>query len=307
MQDLTIQKALLLAPRLPRLDREVLLSHALGQDRVFLMAHGETRMTPGQTKRYRSFLARAKEHEPIAYIIGTREFYGRDFFVGPGVLIPRPETELLVEQALGRITKYELRSTKKKKVAIVDIGTGSGNIIISIASSLETPYSLLRTPYFKLFAVDTSTRALRIARKNARRHAVTDRITFIQSDLLQKLTGKLKAFDEILILANLPYLSSALYRRVAPNVKRYEPKNALLSGKDGLDHYRRLMSELLTINRAGVKITFFLEISPEQTKKLPALFADITALSSLEIIPDLAGKSRLVIGVIEKSQNKNPA
>jgi len=300
MPDLTIAEALKLPPSLPRLDREVLLSHAIGRDRVFLMAYGETKLTLAQLRRYRAFIARAMKHEPVAYITGTREFYGRDFFVGPGVLIPRPETELLVDIAIKKISEH---AHAKKKCAVIDVGTGTGAIIESVFLSLGS--SVVRKN-ISWFAVDSEAAALRSARKNAK-HQQISTIRFLKSDLLARLSKRLTSYDELFVLANLPYLSDTIYRSAAPNVKRYEPKSALVSGKDGLDHYRRLVAELRAINRAGARVNFFLEISPEQAKKLPALFADITTLSSLEIVPDLAGKSRLVIGVIEKTQNKSSA
>jgi release factor glutamine methyltransferase len=298
---MTVREALMFAPRLPRLDREVLLSHAIGQDRVFLMAHGETELTAAQLNGYRAFIARAMKHEPIAYITGTREFYGRDFFVGPGVLIPRPETELIVDQVLKNISVCAL---SKKKCAVIDVGTGSGAIITSIFLSLKTE----ERKNLSWFAVDNEDAALRYARRNARHLDTNGAIRFLKSDLLSRLLKQLSSCDEIFVVANLPYLSSALYRRAAPNVRRYEPKSALHSGTDGLDHYQRLMTELCSINAAGVKVNFFLEISPEQAKMLSSLCADITALSSLEMVPDLAGKARLVIGTLAgKEQNKNPA
>lgn len=290
---MTIREALMFAPRLPRLDREVLLSHALGRDRISLLSHSEDVVTPRTLKRYRDFLARAAKHEPIAYIIGAREFYGRDFFVGPGVLIPRPETELLVEYAIDRINTS---LTSRKKIAVIDVGTGSGAIIESVFLSLE---SSVVQKNISWFAVDSEIDTLRYARKNARHHQISA-IQFMKSDLLTRVSKRLAGHDELFVLGNLPYLSNTIYRLAAPNVKRYEPKSALLSGRDGLDHYRRLMTELVAISRTGVKINFFLEISPEQAKKLATLFANITTLSALEIIPDLTGRPRLVIGTMEK-------
>lgn len=296
---MTIREALTLYPHLPRFDREVLLSHTVGQDRVFLMAHGEMKLSTQVLKRYRNFLARAAKFEPIAYIVGRKEFYGRDFVVRPGVLIPRPETEIMVEHMINRITTS---FAPRKKIAVIDVGTGSGAIIESIFLSTQKDVQ----KNISWFAIDIEEAPLRAARKNAK-HLGTHNIRFMKSDLLVRVSKRLSNYNEIFVAANLPYLSKALYRSTAPNVKRYEPRSALLSGTDGLDHYRRLMDELRTINDAGVKINFFLEISPEQTRKLPTLFADLPALSSLAVIPDLAGKSRLVIGVIEKHQNKNPA
>lgn len=293
MPDLTIDQALQLSPMLPRLDREVLLSHTISQNRVFLMAHAETKLTGAKLKRYRTFIARAMKHEPIAYITGTREFYGRDFFVGPGVLIPRPETELLVDLAIKKISEH---AHVKKKCAVIDVGTGTGAIIESVFLSIGSSVARKNISWF---AVDSEAAALRYARKNAKCHRIST-IQFLKSDLLARLSKRLASYNELFVLANLPYLSDTIYRSTAPNVKRYEPKSALLSGKDGLDHYRRLMSELCAINRAGAKVNFFLEISPEQARKLPDLFADITTLSELKIIPDLAGRPRLVIGTLAK-------
>lgn len=318
---MTLREALRLEPTLPRLDREVLLSHVLRRDRVFLTAHGEDIISARELKRYQDFLTRAAKHEPVAYLVGEKEFYGRNFSVGPGVLIPRPETELLVEHVLERIKNPESRIKNKKqkipdskfqiqnskRIALVDVGTGSGCIIISLAKEFSSQFKI-QNSRFSFFAVDNEETALRYARKNAKRLHTGTAIRFMKSDILSRLRKKLSGYDVVYIVANLPYLSNALYRATAPNVKRYEPKIALLSGKDGLDHYRRLMSELNTINRAGVEISFFLEISPEQVKNLSRLFTDMAPLSSIEIIPDLAGESRLVIGQLSKNQrNKSPA
>ncbi|MFZ1626560.1 MAG: peptide chain release factor N(5)-glutamine methyltransferase, partial [Candidatus Moraniibacteriota bacterium] len=266
MRDLTIKKALSLVPHLPRLDREVLLSYALGKDRVFLMAHGETELTPIQTKRYQSSLARALRHEPIAYIIGKKEFYGRDFFVGPGVLIPRPETEILVEHALKNIL---LITQTKKNIAVIDVGTGSGAIITSIFLSLKSH----QQKNISWFAVDNKRVALSYARKNAKQYAVNPPIRFIQSDLLSALEKKLSTYTQVFVIANLPYLSSSLYQLTAPTVRRHEPKSALVSGTDGLAHYRHLLKQLQTLDTARVQVSFLFEISPEQAKKLPSLCA----------------------------------
>lgn len=289
---MTVREALALSPQLPRLDREVLLAHILRKDRTFLITHDETTLTPYQFKRYRGFLARAVKHEPIAYIIGRKEFHGRDFFVGPGVLIPRPETELLVENAIDHIN---ISLTSRKKIAVVDVGTGSGAIIESVFLSLESSAARKNISWF---AIDSEVDALRYARKNAKHHRISA-IQFLKSDLLRRVSKQLTSYDELFVLANLPYLSNTIYESTAANVQRYEPKSALVSGIDGLNHYRRLMAEISAINTSGVKVTFFLEISPEQARKLPALFTNITGLFSLEIIPDLTGKPRLVIGVIE--------
>ncbi len=248
---MTVCEALQLAPDLSHLDREVLLANVLGVDRVFLVAHGETRLTPSQAKRYQNFMARAMKHEPIAYIVGEKEFYGLKFFVGPGVLIPRPETEHIVDQALKNISAD---TQTKKKCAVIDVGTGSGAIITSIFLSLKSA----GRNNISWFAVDSETTALRYARKNAKRHGVNSCIRFIQSDLLGTLMKSLATYDEVFVIANLPYLSPVLYRSVAPNIKRYEPKSALMSARGGLAHYRRLLKQLHALHTTGIKTHFFL-------------------------------------------------
>ncbi len=312
---LTINDVLKLSPTLPRLDREVLLAHVIGQDRVFLMAHGETKLTSAQLKRYLTCIARAMKYEPIAYITRKKEFYGRDFSVGPGVLIPRPETELLVDLMIDKIENQELRMENKeqknphsrfkiqdsKRIAIVDVGTGSGCIIISLVKQLLNSRFQVPSSRLSFFAVDNDSVALRYARRNARHHHVDAEIRFVKSDLLAQVKNQLSRYDEISVLANLPYLSETLYHHTAPNVQQYEPASALVSGSDGLAHYRRLLDELHRLSTMGPEVHFFLEISPEQVPLLPELFADTQHSSPYAIHPDLAGHARVVSGTIAVS------
>jgi release factor glutamine methyltransferase len=167
-------------------------------------------------------------------------------------LIPRPETELLVE-----LVCDEMRSERRDRVLIADIGTGSGNIIITLASALRKSSSL-----FTLCATDISDRAITIAKKNAERHDVSDRISFHCGDLLEPIREKIFSVDEVIITANLPYLSQEIYQASEDDVKKFEQKNALLSGQSGLGHYSRLLDQMRSIAKP---ITAFLEISPEQT------------------------------------------
>jgi len=289
---MSVEEALKLKPILPHLDREVLLSSILKKERAFLLAHNDLLLTALQLKRYQVALARTEKYEPIAYIIGEKEFYGRKFLVGPGILIPRPETEILVELLLKNISDTDIQ--KEKKYAVVDIGTGSGAIVTSLFISLQSS----KREKISWYAVDTEKTALRYARKNAKRHGVEKRIQFIESDLLNALTQTLKTFDEVFIVANLPYLSKALYQATAPNVKLHEPKSALESGQDGLDHYRRLWKELHALSIAGVKVYFSFEISPEQTASLQSLVARHALPGSVTVTKDYAHKERIVSGTI---------
>lgn len=287
MPDMTIQETLRLAPQIPRLDREVLLSHVLGKNRVSLLAHGEKVVSAQELQRYRRSLARATKHEPVAYIIGHKEFYGRNFSVGPGVLIPRPETELIVERVIECITSSV---SSRKKIAVIDVGTGSGAIIISLFLSFQTN----QQKNISWFALESEEAALRYARKNAKHLCTESGIQFLKSDLLSRVSKKLSSYDEVFIVANLPYLSETLYQSTAPNVKNYEPKSALASGVDGLDHYRRLLRSFAPLAASFLASTLFLEISPEQKKSLTREITDLFPDSIPLIHPDLSGKDRFL-------------
>lgn len=263
----------------------ILLAHATGKDTVFLLAHPEYELSDASTTLAIRSLTRRQRHEPVAYITGHKEFYGRDFFVGPGVLIPRPETELIVEQVIRHITTS---TRSRKKIAVIDVGTGSGAIIISLALSLPTHHH----KNISWIALESEECALRYARKNAKHLCVNKTIRFLKSDLLSRILPELFGYDEVIIVANLPYLSATLYRKTAPNVKHYEPKSALVSGTDGLDHYRRLLHALVPIASSLPASTLFLEISPEQKKALVQEISLSFPDSSTQVYPDLSGRDR---------------
>lgn len=279
--------------RLERLDCELLLALSLDRDRTWILAHPEYALTPDEAARFEDLAHRREGHEPLAYILGEKEFYGLPFAVNEHTLIPRPETELLVEAALEKVSsiKYQV---SKKRIAIVDIGTGSGCIIVSLAKHLLDSEFQIHDTSLAFFAADISSEALLTARSNALRHGVADRITFVHSDLLERVREQLTTFDLLVVLANLPYLSETLYADAAPDVRQFEPAGALVSGLDGLDHYHRLLSELQVLTPRP-DIHFFLEISPEQALFVPALLHSHEA-TLITIRPDLAGKARLVIG-----------
>ncbi len=288
---MTIRDALKQSPHLPRLDREVLLSHVLGKERLFLATHDDADLLPSQLKQYQTCLMRAEGHEPIAYIIGEKEFFGRSFFVGPGVLIPRPETELLVEYAIENISK---RLPKERSCAVIDIGTGSSAVITSIFLSLA-PSQRKKIDWY---ALEKESRALEYARKNLKHHRIDRFIILQESDLLSEIKMKLAQYDELFIIANLPYLSTDLYRSTATSVQAFEPKSALVSGSDGLDHYRAVIDQLLSLKKSGIHIHFSFEISPEQRSLVLQWLSPLTEEKSLLILPDLAGKDRIVVGTL---------
>ena len=267
------------------LDRELLLSYVLKKPREYLFAHPERKLSASQIKTYEKLTVRRAKGEPIAYLTGKKEFYGLEFSVNRNVLIPRPETELLVELVLKNIqdTKYKIRNT-----SIIDIGTGSGNIIIAIAKNI--PEKMARNT--KLFAIDISEKALEVARANAKKHKVGKKIKFTQSNLL-KFIYKNKLKENLIIIANLPYVSPKIYRERKENL-RFEPKKALISGKRGLEHYIRLIGEIREIVSIGKnkEVLILLEISPEQKKDILDITQRFLPFSGVDFFQDLVGRWR---------------
>lgn len=266
----------------------VLLAHATGRDKAFLLAHPEHGLDADTEAEVREFFARRLKHEPVAYIVGRKEFYGRDFLVTPATLIPRPETEQLIELVLDKLETSNQKLVTSKKIPLVDIGTGSGNIIISLAKELE---SRLPVTSYQLYAVDTSHTALAVAQENARRHKIDGHISFREGSLLEPIAGELATADEIVIAANLPYLSEEIYRAADNDVKKFEPQTALVSAQAGLDHYFRLLDRIKDLQKP---VTLFLEISPEQAPILKKHLAEHFPQARVSIHQDLSARDRVV-------------
>lgn len=278
-----LQKKYLL--RIASEDFFVLLAHATNKDKVFLLAHPEYELAPEEQGRAFQYLERRLTREPVAYIVGTKEFYGRDFFVTGATLVPRPETELLIEHALDSI-KHEERT-----IDIIDVGTGSGNIIITLAKEIKKAYRVSGITYH---AIDISRSALIIAKKNAEHHGVSDIISFHEGSLLEPIASELCTTNNIIITANLPYLSEKIYNESDSDVRDYEPQSALVSDREGLAHYIRLLEELKRSLNASSKVTCFLEIGPEQkqaiTQEIHTFFPGAAILTH----QDLSGRYRLI-------------
>jgi release factor glutamine methyltransferase len=264
----------------------ILLSHGSGKEKVFLLAHPEHELSANETEKVETYLKRRLKSEPVAYIVEKREFYGRDFHVTSDTLIPRPETEHMIESILERVN-----GRQEEETDIIDIGTGSGNIIITLAKEIQKihPVSCI-----KYHALDISGAALRVAEQNATYHHVNSTLSFLESDLLQNFSLTQKKKSHAIIAANLPYLSKMIYEASEKDVRDYEPKSALISGTDGLDHYRRLLHELANFSLHHISTTLFLEISPEQTGPLRELILTSFPHSTICIIRDLSGRERLM-------------
>jgi release factor glutamine methyltransferase len=277
--------------KIDSLDLELILSHAIQKPQEFVLAHPEKEINVTQVSKINKLMERRLKHEPMAYILGEKEFYGLNFKVTKDTLIPRPETEHLVDAV---ISNLQLATSKNKKTTIIDIGTGSGNIIISLAKNI--PSYKLRVTSYEFFGIDISKKALHIARYNAKKNKISKQIKFIKSNLLnyflQAKSYKLKA-DKLIIVANLPYVSEKIYSTVSPDIKNFEPKSALLSDLNGLSHYEKLFQQLHKLEIGNWKLEIFLEFSPEQKSQLQKLIKKYFPKNKIDFFKDLAGKWRV--------------
>ena len=254
----------------PRLDAEVLLSYVLGEKRIFLYVNFDKPMQKEELSRYRDMVKRRALREPVAYIIGKREFMGLTFAVSPAVLVPQPDTETLVGAAMDR-----LESGKEHRVA--DIGTGSGAVAVSLLHYM---------PELRADAVDISGDALAVASKNAESLGVAERIAFHEGDLLAPLVGR--KFSAI--VSNPPYIPHGDIDGLAPEVKA-EPVGALDGGADGLDFYRRLVDGAGELLENGGFLA--VEVGIDEADKV-ALLAE-GKWGKTEIVQDLSGIDRVVV------------
>jgi release factor glutamine methyltransferase len=256
----------------PRLDAELLLGRILGWERVRVLAEGHALLAEPRRSAFRALVARRAALEPVAYLVGHKEFYGLDFLVDRGVLVPRPETELLVELAL----RYARGLPAQRPAVIADIGTGSGCIAVAVAIHLVDAL---------VYATDISPDALRIAGKNVERYGVAARVRLIQGDLLDALPEPVD-----LLLSNPPY---TILSEIDEGVRRHEPRLALDGGPDGLDTYRRLLAAAPAALRPGGAV--ILEIGAAQGAAVRALALARVPGARVSVHLDLAGLDRVVM------------
>jgi release factor glutamine methyltransferase len=251
------------------LESELLLRHTLKMNRVQLYLELERELCPDEEQVFWSLIKRRLNREPTAYITGYREFYGLDFYVDSSVLIPRPETELLVERAIKVARDHPA-------LTIADVGTGCGAIAITLASSL---------PQAKIYATDISTSAIKVALANCQKHGVADRICLLLGDMLDPLTEPVD-----LIVANLPYVRESELSQVS--VLNFEPSLALNGGSDGLDKIRQLCTQISGKLRLGGHL--LLEIGQGQRSAVTSFLRGLFPSAELEVFPDLNGIGRVV-------------
>ena len=257
----------------PALDAEVLLRTVLGRSRAALVAHPEAPLAPQQWQQLAGLLERRAAGAPVAYLTGSKEFMGLTFAVSPAVLIPRPDTECLVERALA-----VLPADGRRRV-VADVGTGSGAIAVSLA---------MQRPTLRVYALDNDRRAISLAAANARRQGAAERVRVRCGDLLAPLPEA-----AAVIVANLPYIRSEALPTLPVSVRDYEPRTALDGGGDGLAVYRRLLGQLAAqpelLCRPGHVLC---ECDPAQVDALSALVRAALPVAGIEMVCDLAGRPR---------------
>jgi release factor glutamine methyltransferase len=256
------------------LDAQVILAHALGVERTWLFAHHDYALTADEAETFVGLINRRTRAEPVAYLVGHKEFYGLDFVVDRRVLIPRPETELLVDAVIDHIAMRE-----ERLVTMADVGTGSGAIALAVAANC---------PNVRIYAIDLSADALAVAGQNVQRHDQNGQITLLSGDLLTPLPAPVD-----MIVANLPYISSAAYGQLMADVRDYEPQLALEAGPEGLDAIARLLSQAPRyLHTHGL---IFLEIGHDQGEAVLQLIATRLPHASVRLRQDYHGHDRLVI------------
>jgi release factor glutamine methyltransferase len=262
----------------PDLDTQTLLAHTLGESRATVLAYPERKLAEDQAARFMKLIERRLAHEPVAHLVGRREFMGLDFAVDRRALIPRPETELLVEAALADLRSRFARQTQA--VSVAEVGTGSGAIALSVAH-----YESRAKP---VYALDISIDALELARENARRLGVEERITFLRSDLLDAAPQTVDV-----LLANLPYIAPRDQAELDLGVKRYEPELALYSDEDGLALLRRFFAQAPRYVNPGA--TIGVEFGYNQRTAVEAFARAAFPNGSIRVGADYAGWDRFAL------------
>lgn len=272
---------------------ELLLMHVLGRDRAWLYAHSEATLDPGVVEDFFALVARRAEGEPTQYITGKQEFWGLEFEVTPAVLIPRPETEHVIEVALERLgargVKIDMATGRPSPtLRVVDVCTGSGCLAVALAREL---------PHAEIFATDISAAALEVARRNATRHGVSDRIHFLQTNLLEGLTPsssfapRPSYFD--LVVSNPPYVASGEAATLPREVREHEPEAALFGGPTGIEIYPQLIAQ------AGALLAprglLVLELGYNLADGVREMFHVQPGWANVSITKDLAGIPRVIV------------
>ena len=302
--------------KINQLDAEILLAHVIKKSREFLFTNPDFEINFWQKIKFEHLVKQRQKNIPVAYLVGHKEFFGLDFLVNKNVLVPRPDTELMVEETIKHLNTL---SPNHNKILLVDVGTGSGCIPISILKSIQKRNDEMSGANFvtnvsdkfprpnpagqfinppKIIAIDVSKKALCVAKKNAQKHNVETE--FLHGNLLEpifKLSELRTKNPELIITANLPYITEQQFKQ-EPSIQK-EPKLALVADNDGLALYEELLKQIATFHTyppsGRVPLSSFLEIDPTQTDKIKILIKKYLPESNIEVKKDLAGLDRLVI------------
>ncbi|MEZ4664601.1 MAG: peptide chain release factor N(5)-glutamine methyltransferase [Caldilineaceae bacterium] len=268
----------------PQLDAQVILAYVLKRERSWLFAHHDHKLCAEEAEEYTELIVRRSHHEPVAYLTRRKEFYGLEFYVDSRVLIPRPETELLVDAVLNQVEMYSEELAVGEHVHVLDVGTGCGAIAAAVAANC---------PEVKVYATDVSPDAIAVARENIKRLDARLQITLLEGDLLSPLANKVDMNRVDIMAANLPYINTTDYGALEPDVRNFEPKLALEAGPDGLDTIRRLLVQAPDFLKPGGVI--FLEIGSDQGPAVVGLAHELMPNAALvDLRQDYNGRDRLV-------------
>jgi release factor glutamine methyltransferase len=270
----------------PQFEAEYMMRRLLGVERAAFFAKMADPWPKRLEPKFREWLKRRGEGEPLQYIVGDQEFFGRVFEVKPGVLIPRPETELLVEAVLREGEKL----FAGRPVHVVDVGTGSGAIAVSLA---------LEHPHWQVTAIDISEQALSVARQNARKFGVKERIRWVLGSYLKPLEKEHPPID--ILVSNPPYIRSGEIASLDKTVSCYEPRLALDGGADGLEPYRRITRQLSGWPKSPRLVAF--EIGADQGEEVCGLVRQMPRITRVEVRKDLAGRDRMVLGWFQDGES----
>ncbi len=270
----------------PRATAEILLAHTLNLKRIDLYLRYDQPLLKTELSAYKSLIKRRISREPVAYIIGTKEFWSKELSVGPDVLIPRPDTECLVETALKYLDAvrdpHVLQSEGLLEGKVLELGVGSGAVVVALASE---------RPLYRYVATDVSMKAILAARQNAGKHKVNNRIQFVAGDWLEAFSPHIPSFD--MILSNPPYIPSGEIPELQPEVAQFEPRLALDGGEDGLSAIRRIISMAHLLLKPGSRL--LLEIGCSQAADVVRMIQASGYYASSHVVQDYAGHDRVVV------------
>ncbi|SHH38620.1 release factor glutamine methyltransferase [Caloranaerobacter azorensis DSM 13643] len=267
----------------PLLDAQLILCYTLSVDKLYIYTHPNDKVNVETVDKFFEFINRRREGYPVQYIIQKQEFMGLEFNVAEGVLIPRPDTEILVEKVIEIVDNSLLKG--KKRINIVDIGTGSGAITLSLAYYLKNAF---------VYSIDISKKALDVAKENSKKFGLEDRVLFLEGSLFKPLSTLNLDNNIDVVVSNPPYIPTDEIEKLQIEVSKYEPRTALDGGEDGLDYYREIVKDLSKYLTDNGVIAF--EIGYNQGQDVKELLVNSGLFKKIEIIKDLSGHDRVVVG-----------